>query len=232
MPLREPAPELSKTATEGHELAAIGPAGPSGMGAPGVSPISNGVALLTVVVKSYDERLSTDELLRKYAAELDHKLREVDSRRAVDELLQAKLRDRFEKLSANWSVRKDALHKIAVLHGVSEDPELNVQRRARNQAEVEAAGVELIGLEARRKVLEEQIAKLADQAKSDTGDDPVLNELRTGRQSKDEGLFAVCALMANGKVGEANVNEAELNLVAAKTELAKYRRAGQPGEQR
>ena len=94
------APELSKTATEGHELAAIGPAGPSGIGAPGVSPISNGVALLTVVVKSYDERLSTDELLRKYAAELDHKLREVDSRRAVDELLQAKLRDRFKKLSA------------------------------------------------------------------------------------------------------------------------------------
>ena len=120
-----------------------------------------------------------------------------------------------------------------MLHGVSEDPELNVQRRARNQAEVEAAGVELIGLEARRKVLEEQIAKLADQAKSDTGDDPVLNELERAVNLRTKVYSQLRALMANGKVGEANVNEAELNLVAAKTELAKYRRAsGEAGNDR
>ena len=119
-----------------------------------------------------------------------------------------------------------------MIYKTSSDPAVNEQRRARLDAQLETIGVELVGLEARQKVLEEQIAKLA-KTSDEAAQDAVLEELKKAVELRSSTIAKLKTLRGAGSVAEGAVSKAELELIAAKAELAKYRReVGQVGNQR
>ncbi len=197
-----------------------------------IQELAPGIALLTVTVQSFDDRIAVDQVLLAYTDRLSHKLQELDAQNESDDHQKRLLEDQAARFVDRLKAEKEALINLAAIHEMSATPEINIQRKSRLESELEAVAVEIVGLEARKKALEEQIARLGANADADVKD-PVIGELEKAVDLRAKTLARLRTLRGADSVPEASVRDGELALIAARAELAKYRReASQLGSQR
>ena len=153
--------EAAKAAAAGETVVEVGPvpAPPGQRRGPPVSILSSGSALLEVEVRFYDDRVAPHKFLYSYSRGLLQRLGRLDVRHQQDISDIQRLEETVERHYTQLKESKEAIVKLATLSGISVSPEANEQRLARIESELEAVAVEIAGLEARQKVLEEQIAQ-------------------------------------------------------------------------
>ncbi len=183
--------------------------------------------LYLVPVESYDERVPAEKLLSAIASELELKLRAVDPHLAVIEHLRTE-RAQLERMASDLARSHDALWQLAAIHKVELDPAIAAQRRLRVEGDMQATEVELQGLEARRRVIEHQIAELAKKVEQAAGADPaVVSELKKSVDARQKILDYQQSRLATGFAGVSaeDVEKAKDELAQAEAELARYRHA-------
>ncbi len=181
--------------------------------------------LIRVTVNSYDKRVPADQLLRKLADALENALRASDVAHFNNEL-RAQLQQRDVARIANELAKEhEALVKLAAKSGLSPNAELSAQQQMRLETELQGLGVELKGLNARRRVIEHQIGKLAENVTKDPAHDAVIKAL----QARVDTQMAMLNRLQDqnrrfaGVVTGADLAVAKTKAIEAEAELAKFR---------
>ncbi len=185
-----------------------------------------GVAGLKFQVKSYDPKVPAEKVLESLKDVVTDMLRKLDDfhlRKMVQRDVQGA---QLESLAANLQKERDSLLALAKIHHVELNPAVATEKRIRLEAELERLDIEFQGLEARRTVLEQQIAELGKQVESGLSADPVvLRELAKSVEARKRILEAKQAQFNSNNITVDVVETARDQLAQAEAELARYRRA-------
>jgi hypothetical protein len=178
-------------------------------------------------VSSFDPRLPAIKVLEAWRDVLARRLLDADSTRTSLQMQITQEQRRTAELAARLANDRDKLAALALAAEVELDPAVAAQKRIRLETELLSLTIEVQGLEARKEVLEYQIAELAKKAsESASAADPVLAELTKSVEARQKIVEFRQAQFAAGAQGTSleNVELAKDELAQAELELAKYRR--------
>ena len=192
-----------------------------------------GVVIFKLHVYSYDARLPADKLLSSAIEVLGTELVKLDTQYQTD-MEQAKKYDELvTRMGNDLKSQKLNSAKLATIYKMPSNAALAGQQEGRLDAQREALQIESQGLIARKKVLEEQIADMGGKASAEAAKDPVAVELEKAVQIRERVLATRREGNKQSVVSLEQKLEAEGALIAAKAELAKFRREiAQSGGQR
>ena len=195
---------------------------------PGFDVALPGVLVQNLRVDSYDPQIDAKKLLEQLAKMLEQDLASFDAQYQLDMKFAAEERRHCERLAADLSRRKEEFANLCAKLGVDPDPAVTAQKRLQLESENQRLTVEIQGLEARGGIIEQQIAKYAEQVeKPDEPDAAILSELRKSVDAHRKIVQARLAAFQTASPGGsvADLEHAKDDLAKAEAELAKQRRA-------
>lgn len=185
-----------------------------------------GAAVVLVTLASHDKQIGAEQLkqeMEKLRAGLEKKLRELDTTQRTQQKQVAEERARLAMIAAQILDQEEALRKHSATYQMDNDPQLAAEKRSRLGAEMQGLGVEMSGLEARRKVIQAQISKLSEKVENKGSRESVLEHLMKAVEARKAIVVARREAHATGQTTPEPLQEAIDSLAQAEAELAKYR---------
>jgi hypothetical protein len=186
--------------------------------------LSQGVALLRVDVKSFDDRLPAKRMLARLCDSLSVKLEGLDVEHQLDVNHAAEYERDIKELGKRVVKERADCVILARANGVPTNREVGAQAQMRLDAQLEAVEAELQGLDARKQAIEHQISETGKRAAAGVAEDPVVAELEKAVKIREQIVERMRKLFATAQVAEASLLTAESELAEHQAELAKARR--------
>jgi hypothetical protein len=165
------------------------------------------------------------------ATRLEQALDEIGQRRAKRRREQLERLAEMDRRGAHEArLRADAVVKDLLLHGLGELPEsVLVQSIGELRKQQQDLELELAGLEARTRALQEQVQAAAKRADLVPQTDEIIKNLRLVVELKTKRLSDLRAARAAGQVSQDEVNRGEVDVISSKVELAQAERTAALG---